>query len=349
MSDTSSPAIRVAADGTITVPSFDLPLSAALSREAAAMQAHALSSGFSSMPMDFEAVGSEAAYRAAIDAFRAGLNQMYAQPVAEKLATSFPVDMRAGHIGGVPVEEFTPTDGYDEERVLINLHGGAFCSGALYVARIESIPLSHGGRFRIVSVDYRQGYEHKYPAASEDVFAVYSELLKTYAPSQIGIYGGSAGGVLALQATAWILAKGLPAPGAIGVFGAGAIASGDGNYFSAIGSAQRPPTDLFVSVFATKFGYHSTADVNDPLVNPSAADESFRRKFPPCLLITGTRAFDLSPAIATHRALSQAGVEASLHVFDGMGHCFYYDASLPEGADAYRTMIRFFRRYLRKP
>ena len=42
------------------------------------------------------------------------------------------------------------------------------------------------GKFRVVSVDYRQGYEHKFPAASEDVCAVYEELLKTFAPTQIG-------------------------------------------------------------------------------------------------------------------------------------------------------------------
>jgi acetyl esterase/lipase len=74
---------------------------------------------------------------------------------------------------------------------------------------------------------------------------------------------------------------------------------------------------------------------------------SFRAQFPPTLLITGTRAFDMSPAIATHRALVQAGVDASLHVFDGLGHCFYYDATAPEGADAYQTIVGFFRKQLR--
>jgi hypothetical protein len=32
-------------------------------------------------------------------------------------------------------------------------------------------------------------------------------------------------------------------------------------------------------------------------------------------------------SIATHRALLQAEVDASLHVFDGLGHCFLYDAT----------------------
>ena len=82
------------------------------------------------------------------------------------------------------------------------------------------------------------------------------------------------------------------------------------------------------------------------LVNPNIAPLEFRAKFPPTLVVTGTRAFDLSPALATHRALAQADVDASLHVFDGHGHCFYYSATTPEAVDAYQTMIRFFRRHL---
>jgi len=202
-------------------------------------------------------------------------------------------------------------------------------------------------KIRVVSVDYRQGYEHKFPAASEDICAVYKELLKSFAPTQIGIYGGSAGGVLTAQGTAWILKQGLPAPGAIGIFGAGTGGQGDAAYFGAIGVGQRPPVPLLDNLAGASVGYFSNASDADPLVNPCIAPVSFRAQFPPTLLITATRAFDMSPAIATHRALVQAGVDASLHVFDGLGHCFYYDATAPEGADAYQTIIRFFRKHLR--
>ena len=338
--------ITIDADGTITVPSFRLPLSTALSPEASAYMAQLLGARPSAEFVNFKAIQSEAAFRAAVDAFRAALDEGVAEPLAQELLAAFPVDMKPARIGGVAVEEFMRQGERDDDRVLINLHGGAFYSGATYVGRIESIPLCHLGRLRVISVDYRQGYEHKYPAASEDVMAVYEALLRSYPPSSIGIYGGSAGGIVTLQATAWILAHGLPAPGAIGVFGAGAFASGDGSYFAAIGSAQHPPMNPIPSLRIGKFGYFSDARFDDPLLDPTIAEEAFRAKFPPSLLITGTRAFDLSPALATHRALSQAGAEASLHVFDGLGHCFYYQAGLPEGRDAYRTMVRFFRKHL---
>lgn len=257
----------------------------------------------------------------------------------------YPTQRSTRTIAGVPVEEFVPQDA-DPDRVLINLHGGAFCSGAVHVSRIESAPLAHRGGFRIVSVDYRQGHEHTYPAATEDVVAVYRDLLTHYAPGQIGIYGGSAGGMLTAQVTAWLVRHGLPVPGAVGIFGAGTGGAGDGDYFSAIGNGKTPPDQIISRLADGDVGYFSTAEPDDPCVDPTLAPVEFRAQFPPTLLITGTRAIDLSPALNTHRALCRAGVDASLHVFDGLGHCFYYTAGTPEAQDAYETMIRFFRKNL---
>jgi acetyl esterase/lipase len=338
--------LAVAADGTVTVAPFELPVSAALSDAGRARLAAMLSSpGRMNMP-EASAFAEEAEFTAAVDGFRKMLDDNMAAPGSERLLETFPVDIAPDRIGGVPVEVFTPKAQMDEDRVLINLHGGAFYAGATYVARMEAIPLAHKGRFRVVSVDYRQGYEHRFPAASEDVATVYAELLKNYAPGQIGICGTSAGGMLAAQATAWILEHGLPAPGAIGVFSAGTGGSGDGAWFSAIGTGKHPPDEAMASIAGARFGYFAGTRADDHLVNPNIAPIDFRSKFPPTLIITGTRAFDLSPALATHRALVQAQVEASLHVFDGLGHAFFYDAVAPESVDAYDTITRFFRKHL---
>jgi len=338
--------LQVDEDGVVHVEAFELPLSAALSERSRRALAVALSRQQQIVIARARDFDSEAEFKIAVDDFRKNVDEAFAKPLGERLLKAFPVTIAQAKVGGVPVEEFTPLDGLDRERVLINLHGGAFYAGAIYNARIESIPIAHLGKFRVVSVDYRQGYEHKFPAASEDVAAVYAELLKDYPAERIGIYGGSAGGVLTAQATAWILQQGLPAPGAIGILGAGTGGRGDSDYFGAIGTGQAPPAMELGRLADAAVGYFSEASDDDPLVNPMIAPEAFRARFPPTILITGTRAFDMSPAIATHRALVQAGVEAQLHVFDGHGHCFYYDASSPEGADANQTIIRFFRKHL---
>jgi epsilon-lactone hydrolase len=90
------------------------------------------------------------------------------------------------------------------------------------------------------------------------------------------------------------------------------------------------------------FGYMSDVKRGDPVAEPVMADKAVLSKYLPTLLITGTRAFDMSEAIALHRALVRAGVDASLHVFDGLGHCFYYNAWIPESVDANNTIVGFF-------
>ena len=79
------------------------------------------------------------------------------------------------------------------------------------------MPVASLGKIRVVAVDYRQGPEHVFPAASEDVTAVYRELLKHYPAENIGIYGNSAGAVLTAMVIAWFQKEGLPRPGAIGL------------------------------------------------------------------------------------------------------------------------------------
>jgi acetyl esterase/lipase len=345
--------IEVDPDGTIHVPAFDLPLSAAISPEARQSQILMMSKPGIGLP-SFDGINTEAEFVEYVEMFRKNLDAGFIVPLSQAILSQFPVGLRAYEIAGVPVEEFAPEACADDRRVLINLHGGAFMSGAIHIGRVESAPVASIGKVKVISVNYRQGYEHKFPAASEDVAAVYRELLKSYPAGNIGIYGCSAGGALTAQVMAWLIHKGFPAPGAIGIFSAGAGGGGgDSAFFGQIGTAQAPPpasaaADPLAGVRYGKFGYLSDVTPDDYLAMPLSAPRDVLAKYPPTLLISATRAFDMSPAIAFHRALTRAGVDASLQIFDGLGHCFYYSASTPEALDAYDTITRFFDRHLGK-
>jgi epsilon-lactone hydrolase len=78
--------------------------------------------------------------------------------------------------------------------VLVNLHGGGFVgdSGSM----LESIPIASLARTKVVTVLYRLAPEHRFPAAVDDVVAVYRELLKTHRPRKMALYRTSAGAVL---------------------------------------------------------------------------------------------------------------------------------------------------------
>jgi acetyl esterase/lipase len=342
--------LAVDAEGVIDVPAFKLPLSAALSPEARQAQIRSMRSELQ-LP-SFEDVVTEAEFIARAEESRRMFDEMFLIPLSQALLSAYPVEITPGSLGGVPVETFTPPRQKAPGRVLINLHGGGFFTGAIHGGRAESIPVAALGEVKVVSVDYRQGYEHRYPAATEDVFAVYKALLADHAPEEIGMFGGSAGGRLTAQAVAWILKEGLPPPAAAGVFGSGAGGDGDAAYFGKIGVAEPPPPpaltpEILPAQFRSReFGYFAGVPVDDPMATPINAPKELLARFPPTLFITATRAFDLSPAILFHRALTRAGAEASLHVFDGFGHCFYYNAFLPEAQDAYTTIVSFFDRHL---
>jgi acetyl esterase/lipase len=223
----------------------------------------------------------------------------------------------------------------------------------------EAIPVSGVGKFKVMTIDYREAPEYHFPAASEDVASVYKELLKRYRAKYIGIYGCSAGGILTAMATAWLQKEKLPTPGAIGIFGAGAFGSfsgppadpntwgGDSSFTTGplVGGAPRPANGVPSDAVTNAMNYTGNTDPNDPLASPALSPPTLA-KFPPTLLITGTRAYEMSAAVQTQRELSKAGVDADLHIWDGMGHCFLIDADTPESKEAYVVIARFFDAHL---
>jgi monoterpene epsilon-lactone hydrolase len=269
----------------------------------------------------------------------------------------YPVEREERSIGGVPVYIYTPRGGVapaNAERVLINLHGGGFATCFPGCAELESIPVSSLGGFKVVSVDYRQGPEHRFPAASEDVAAVYRELLKTYEPHNIGIYGCSAGGLLTGMALAWFGPHDLPRPGAAGIFCSGLSArdivhGGDALYVAyPLGEGRMPPAPPPGARMFPATSYLADVDPDDPLVSPRASSEVLAN-FPDTLVITGTRGMEFSAAVFAHGQLVKAGVDARLHVWEGLFHGFFYNPDVPESRDAYAVITKFFREHLGAP
>jgi monoterpene epsilon-lactone hydrolase len=161
--------------------------------------------------------------------------------------------------------------------------------------------------------------------------------------SQIWIYGCSAGGSLSGQMAAWLPAHGLPQAGAIGIFGAGATrAPGDSSYYAAYADGSYDPPPERHRPYRE---YFDGANPDDPMISPAKYPDVLK-KFPPTLLITGTRAPDLSEAAYAHSQLIKAGVPGDLIVGEGMSHCYILLSSLPESQDAYQAIVKFFRQYL---
>jgi monoterpene epsilon-lactone hydrolase len=260
------------------------------------------------------------------------------------LFQQFAVKGEPQEIGGVQTDVFVPSAGIREgnrRRVLINVHGGGFLGGARISSEVESVPIASVGGIKVVSIDYRMAPRFEFPAASEDVAAVYRELLKTYKPENIGIFGCSAGGLLTAQAVAWFAKEGLPRPGAVALMCEGGFFWGDGDS----GMLDRAISGGIPEHSSRDNAYLKDADPNDPLAFP-ARSKAVLAKFPPTLLISATRDLALSSVVSTHALLVAQGVDAELHVWEGLGHAFQYQTELPESREVYATVASFFDRHL---
>jgi acetyl esterase/lipase len=322
--------VVVEADGTVDVPAEAAPVSKFLSPEGKAYLVQHLH--------DMQDPGMTYAEK--------GIPRFMA-PYFERQKAIFPVTMEDTKVGGVHAYVYVPSGGVKEanaHRVLINLHGGGFTGCWPGCAELESRPIASVGGIKVVSVDYRQGPENKFPAASEDVASVYRELLKSYKAENIGIYGCSAGGMLTAESVAWFQKQGLPRPGAVGVFCASAGAfGGDAAYTSTpLGEGRLMPE---MREGTPRLGYFSNVDPHDPLAYPLYSD-AVLAKFPPTLVITGTRGFEMSGAVYTHTQMVRLGVDAELHVWEGMFHGFFYNPDVPESREAYAVIVKFFDRHL---
>jgi monoterpene epsilon-lactone hydrolase len=262
----------------------------------------------------------------------------------------YPVSVEAQTLGGVSVNVVQPAAGVaarNRRRVLIELAGGAFTTATPAGGVLESMPIAAIGGMRVVSVHYRQGPEARFPAASEDVAAVYTELLKQYRPSAIGIYGCSSGAYLTTMSLAWFQAHHLPRPGAVALLcgSAGRIFEGDSFFSAAAFMGHKVPLPITPEHPVVQVEYMRDVKDTDPLAMPINFPDVLKQ-FPPTLLITGTRDIALSTAVYLHTRLVQLGVTADLHVWDGMWHGFMNYPSLPEAHDAAVVISTFFDKQL---
>lgn len=282
-----------------------------------------------------------------IQGWRNRVNKMQ-KPVVKSLEAQFPVDIHSYDIDGVPVREVTPRiPGFKAEAVLIELHGGGFAVGEKWRGLIESIPIAYLGRFKVVSVNYRMAPEARFPAGSEDAEKVYTYLLNRYAPSRIGVYGCSAGGIIGAEMVAALIKKQMPVPGAMGMFCSGALGSAEGDslFVGALMDGNVPPKNIVRAEAFTP--YFKGAQFDDPLVSP-VLYPSLLAKFPPALFITGTRDPAMSDASFTNNQMALAGVETEFHAWDGMRHSFFNSSDkFREIREARRIIVGFFAHHLR--
>jgi monoterpene epsilon-lactone hydrolase len=254
---------------------------------------------------------------------------------------AYAVNIESITIANVPVRNVLPLEDTHPDHVLINVHGGGFNSDS--GSFTESIPIANLTHTRVVSVLYRLAPEHPFPAAVDDTIAVYRDLLKTYKPSHIALYGTSAGAILTAEVAIRLKQLTLPLPGALGIFSGMGDFSQNGDSLSMYALRGLTGSLPVAGTQPRSTEYTGNTDPKDPGLSPLYAD---LHSMPPTLFITSGRDILLSGTGILHRAFLRNGDDARLIVFEALPHAFWNDISLPETKEAYGYMADFFSQQL---
>ena len=234
----------------------------------------------------------------------------------------------------------------NRNRQLIHMHGGCYVLNPREAGLPEAIFMAGFGHIKVISVEYRMPPEAYFPAALDDGITVWKAVLKTMPAQNMAFFGTSAGGALVLEMGLKAKELGLPLPGAIapGTPMSDVTKVGDTFYTNAMLDNVLVSPNGFCDDGAKV--YANGHDMKDPLLSPVYGD---LKGFPPTILTSGTRDLLLSNTVRVHRKLRQAGVEATLQVYEGMSHAHYIrDDTAPETREVFEEISSFFDKHLAK-
>jgi acetyl esterase/lipase len=231
--------------------------------------------------------------------------------------------------GGVP-SEWVEVPGGSRTPAILYLHGGGYTVGSIRTHRalVSRLAAATGGGG--LTVDYRLGPEHPFPAAVDDAVAAYRWLLGTgVAPSDIVVAGDSAGGGLTVALLVALRDAGVPLPAA-------GVCISPWTDLGCTGESMttRAAADPMVqrdSLLPMAAAYLAGQDPRLPLASPLHAD---LRGLPPLLVHVGTAETLLDDSTRLAERARAAGVPVDLEVWDDMIHVWHAFAPLLPESDA---------------
>ncbi len=266
---------------------------------------------------------------------------------AQEMIDRYQLTLSEEVIAGVQCFRITPPNQTEDkkDKLLVFFHGGGYVLNPGKAGLTEALQLAGIGGYTIIGIDYRMAPQYPFPAAIDDGFAVYKELVKTVPAAKIGVFGTSTGGAMSLVLPLQCQDNGVPLPGAVmaGTPWSDIDKVGD-TYFSNEGD-----DNVLVSYDgwlgeATKV-YANGHDLKDPYISPVYGDYS---NFPPLLLVSGTRDLFLSNTVRVQEKMLKAERPVELIVYEGISHAqYYFNPDAPETKQHFINVNNFFERYLK--
>lgn len=244
--------------------------------------------------------------------------------------------------GGVETELLTPQT-LKSGDILFYIHGGGYVIGSTRSSRGYGTTLADELGMRVITITYRLAPEHKFPAAQEDCFAVYQDIVKNFPNSKTALIGESGGGTMVLATGLMAKAAGVKMPACI------VSISPCTNLAEDLPSRKKNEGALVVSqanitALLREAAFDRDTDPYDPLISPFFGDYT---GFPPMYFFAdrGEVLFDDTDLLVPK--LRAAGVDVGYEVMEGTFHSFpTLGRACPESKAYLEATKEFLLKYL---
>ncbi len=116
--------------------------------------------------------------------------------------------------GGIESEISMPS-GAEDDYIIIYIHGGGLICGNAFSSRGYASMLAGESKHPVISFSYRLVPENPFPAAADDCFAVYRDVMREFAERPIYLIGESAGAYLCIATALMCRDHGVKLPTAV--------------------------------------------------------------------------------------------------------------------------------------
>jgi acetyl esterase/lipase len=246
-------------------------------------------------------------------------------------------------IGELDAEWMRPKDG-PKDKVFLYFHGGGLVVGSIRAHRGIVAKFVNECDISALLFDYGLAPENPYPAGLNDSVAAYKYLLEQgIKPSGIAFMGDSGGGNLVFSSMLALKQQGLPLPAAAVALSpwTDLTNSGESWQFNAV-----KDTLCWKEAQSTFSRYYAGSnDPKDPLISPLFGDLS---GLPPMLIYAGGDETLLSDSTRLAEKAKAAGVDVTLHIGEGLFHCYPACAPMfPEANAAMNEIAGFINKHLK--
>lgn len=247
------------------------------------------------------------------------------------------VSLRNGRVADVPGQWMSTVN---PVATVLFLHGGAFVGGRLDTYHHFCGTLAKALNARVFLADYRLAPEHPFPAATDDAFAVYSDLIKE--PLPLIVAGDSAGGNLTLATLLRARDEQQLMPVCAVAISPGADATG--KLMSRDANNGSDPMLSRVMIDGATRIYLQGADPFHPYASPTQGDY---QGLPPLMLTVSEEECLRDDSYVVAEQARRASVPVTLLSRQDMPHVWpIFLLLLPEARQDTRKIVRFMQSHL---